>query len=92
MIITPLNLVKIGDQMKQSIQIFLSTYFIIIALLYLMMRYTTFSMNLIMYTFIASLLIITVIILYIKQQIEPGIFTVSIAVLSLLMILSQAVQ
>lgn len=92
MIITPLNLVKIGDQMKQSIQIFLSTYFIIIALLYLMMRYTTFSMNPIMYTFIASLLIITVIILYIKQQIEPGIFTVSIAVLSLLMILSQAVQ
>ena len=90
MIITPLNLVKIGDQMKQSIQIFLSTYFIIIALLYLMMRYTTFSMNLIMYTFIASLLIITVIILYIKQQIEPGIFTVSIAVLSLLMILSLA--
>ena len=76
--------------MKQSIQIFLSTYFIIIALLYLMMRYTTFSMNLIMYTFIASLLIITVIILYIKQQIEPGIFTVSIAVLSLLMILSLA--
>lgn len=90
MIITPLNLVKIGDQMKQSIQIFLSTYFIIIALLYLMMRYTTFSMNPIMYTFIASLLIITVIILYIKQQIEPGIFTVSIAVLSLLMILSLA--
>ena len=76
--------------MKQSIQIFLSTYFIIIALLYLMMRYTTFSMNPIMYTFIASLLIITVIILYIKQQIEPGIFTVSIAVLSLLMILSLA--
>lgn len=77
--------------MNQSIRIFLSTYFIFIALLYLAMRYSTFSMNPVLYTLMASLLIITVIILYVKVQIEPDIFTVSIVVLSILMMLSLAV-
>ena len=77
--------------MNQSIRIFLSTYFIFIALLYLAMRYSTFSMNPILYTLMASLLIITVIILYVKDQIEPDIFTVSIIVLSVLMMLSLAI-
>ncbi|MCD2137079.1 hypothetical protein [Salinicoccus halitifaciens] len=77
--------------MNQSIRIFLSTYFIFIALLYLAMRYSTFSMNPILYTLMASLLIIAVIILYVKGQIEPDIFTVSIVVLPVLMMLSLAV-
>ncbi|SOC39047.1 hypothetical protein [Salinicoccus kekensis] len=77
--------------MNQSIRIFLSTYFIFIALLYLAMRYTTFSMNPVLYTLMGSLLIIIVIILYVKDQIEPDIFTVSIVVLSVLMMLSLAI-
>lgn len=74
--------------MKQPVQIFVSTYFIFIALLYLTMRYSTFSMNPVLYTGISSLLIVIIIILYLRKQIEPGIFTLSIAVLTMLMILS----
>lgn len=77
--------------MKQSIRIFLSTYFIFIALLYLAMRYTTFSMNPVLYGGIVSLLIVIVVTLRIRDQIAVDIFTVSIVILSILMLLSLSI-
>lgn len=78
--------------MKQTIQIFLSTYFIIIALLYLTMRYTTFNMNAVLFLILGSLFIVIIIILYSRKQITLNIFTVSLTLLTVVMVLTQFIE
>lgn len=78
--------------MKQTIHIFLSTYFIIIALLYLTMRYSTFNMNAVLFSLLGSLLIMIIIILYSQKQIALNIFTVSLVLLTSVMVLSQFIE
>ncbi|SDL02614.1 hypothetical protein [Lacicoccus qingdaonensis] len=78
--------------MKQTINIFLSTYFIIIALLYLTMRYTSFNMNAVLFSILCGLFIIIIVILYTKKQISLNIFTVSLIFLTAMMFLTRLIE
>ena len=78
--------------MKQTIHIFLSTYFIILALLYLTMRYSSFEMNAVLFSILAGLFIIIIIILYTKKQITLNIFTISLIFLTALMLLTRLIE
>ena len=78
--------------MKQTIHIFLSTYFIMIALLYLTMRYSSFEMNALIFSILASLFIMIIIIMYTKKQITMNIFTVSLLLLTALMLLTRLIE
>ena len=78
--------------MKQRIHIFLSTYFIIIALLYLTMRYSSFEMNAVVFAISAGLFIMIIIIMYTKKQITLNIFTVSLIFLTALMLLTRLIE
>lgn len=78
--------------MKQPINIFLSTYFIIIALLYLTMRYSSFDMNAVLFSILCGLLIIIMVILYTKKQVTLNIFTVSLIFLTAMMLLTRLVE
>lgn len=78
--------------MKQPIHIFLSTYFIIIALLYLTMRYSSFDMNAVLFSILSGLFILTIIIMYTKKQITLNIFTVSLLFLTALMLLTRLIE
>lgn len=78
--------------MKQTIHIFLSTYFIIIALLYLTMRYSSFDMNAVLFLILCGLFIMIIIILYTKKQITVNIFTVSLIFLTALMLLTRLIE
>ena len=78
--------------MKQTINIFLSTYFIMIALLYLTMRYSSFEMNTLIFSILAGLFIMIIIIMYTKKQITMNIFTVSLLLLTALMLLTRLIE
>lgn len=78
--------------MKQPINIFLSTYFIIIALLYLTMRYTSFDMNDGLFSILCGLFIVIILILYTKKQVTLNIFTVSLIFLTALMLLTRLIE
>lgn len=78
--------------MKQTINIFLSTYFIIIALLYLTMRYSSFEMNAVLFSISAGIFIMIIIILYSKRQVTLNIFTVSLIFLTALMLLTRLIE
>lgn len=78
--------------MKQTINIFLSTYFIIIALIYLTMRYSSFEMNTVLFSILAGIFILIIIILYTKKQVTLNIFTVSLIFLTVLMLLTRLIE
>lgn len=56
------------------------------------MRYTTFNMNAVLFLILGSLFIVIIIILYSRKQITLNIFTVSLILLTVIMVLTQFIE
>lgn len=77
--------------MKQTAQVFISSYFIIYALLYLTQRYTTFEMHPIIIVIIGSVLLIITGTMLSRGILQRNIFTVSVLVFTLFIMLTSLV-
>lgn len=77
--------------MKQTAQVFISSYFIIYALLYLTQRYTTFEMHSIIIVIIGSVLLIITGTMLSRGILQRNIFTVSVLVFTLFIMLTSLV-
>lgn len=72
--------------MKQTAKVFISSYFIIYALLYLTQRYTTFEMHPMIIVIIGTVLLIITGTMLNRRILQTNIFTVSILVFTLFII------
>lgn len=74
--------------MKRKIERFISTYFIIFALLYLTQRYSSFDMHPLIIIIIGAVLLFITVTVLMQKLLKPNIFTVSVIVFTLFIMLT----